>query len=121
MRKAIGWLLTPLHLLLFIAVLLVFHVAQVVARPFGYDAHKRVVDFLNLGVLATGDDAALADEEESATSDVERYYLWARYERLLAERLHAAFDNAFAGRGNLVDVAALGLVPGHEGNRAAIG
>jgi 1-acyl-sn-glycerol-3-phosphate acyltransferase len=53
MRKAIGWLLTPLHLILFMAVLLVFHVAQVLALPFGYAAHKRVADYLNLGVLAS--------------------------------------------------------------------
>lgn len=53
MRKVIGWLLTPLHLALFMAVLLVFHVAQVIALPFGYEAHKRVVDFLNLAVLAS--------------------------------------------------------------------
>ncbi len=53
MQKAIGWLLTPLHLALFMAVLLVFHVAQVLALPFGYAAHKRVVDYLNLCVLAS--------------------------------------------------------------------
>ncbi len=53
MRKAIGWLLTPLHLVLFMAVLLVFHVAQVLALPFGYAAHKRVVDYLNFCVLAS--------------------------------------------------------------------
>lgn len=53
MGKAIGWLLTPLHLLAFALVLLVFHVAQAAARPFGYEAHKRVVDYLNLGVLAS--------------------------------------------------------------------
>jgi len=51
MRKALGWLLTPLHLLLFMLVLLIFHVAQVLALPFGYMAHKRVVDYLNLCVL----------------------------------------------------------------------
>ena len=53
MRKAIGWLLTPLHLVVFMAVLLVFHVAQMVALVFGYAAHKRVADYLNLGVLAS--------------------------------------------------------------------
>ena len=53
MRKAIGWLLTPLHLALFMAVLLIFHVAQVLALPFGYAAHKRVVDYLNFCVLAS--------------------------------------------------------------------
>ena len=35
------------------AVLLVFHVAQVLALPFGYAAHKRVVDYLNLCILAS--------------------------------------------------------------------
>lgn len=53
MRKVLGWLLTPLHLLLFALVLLGFHVAQVLARAFGYGAHKRVVDYLNLGVLGS--------------------------------------------------------------------
>jgi len=53
MRTAISWLLTPLHLASFMAVLLIFHVAQVLALPFGYAAHKRVVDYLNLGVLAS--------------------------------------------------------------------
>lgn len=53
MRKLIAWLLTPLHWAFFFSVLLVFHVAQVIARPLGYGAHKRVVDFLNLGVLAS--------------------------------------------------------------------
>ena len=53
MQKAIGWLLTPLHLASFIAVLLIFHVAQVLAFQFGYAAHKRVVDYLNFCVLAT--------------------------------------------------------------------
>lgn len=53
MRKAIGWLLTPLHLIAFITVLLVFHAAQVLAWQIGYAAHKRLVDYLNLCVLAT--------------------------------------------------------------------
>ncbi len=53
MRKAIGWLLTPLHVALFMAVLLVFHVAQVLASRFGYAAHKRVVDYLNYCILAS--------------------------------------------------------------------
>lgn len=53
MRKAIGWLLTPLHLALFMIVLLIFHVAQVLTLPFGYAAHKRVVDYLNFCILAS--------------------------------------------------------------------
>lgn len=53
MPKVMGWLLTPLHLVMFVIVLLTFHVAQVLALPFGYAAHKRVVDYLNLCVLAS--------------------------------------------------------------------
>lgn len=53
MQKAIGWLLTPFQILSFFAVLLIFHVAQAIALPFGYAAHKRVVDYLNLFVLLT--------------------------------------------------------------------
>jgi 1-acyl-sn-glycerol-3-phosphate acyltransferase len=53
MQKAIGWLLTPLHLALFMAVLLIFHLAQVLALPFGYAMHKRVVDYLNFWILAS--------------------------------------------------------------------
>jgi 1-acyl-sn-glycerol-3-phosphate acyltransferase len=53
MQKAIGWLLTPLHLALFMVVLLIFHVAQILTLPFGYAAHKRVVDYLNFCILAS--------------------------------------------------------------------
>jgi 1-acyl-sn-glycerol-3-phosphate acyltransferase len=53
MQKVIGWLLTPLHLVLFVSVLLIFHVAQVLVLPFGYGPHKRVVDYLNFFVLAS--------------------------------------------------------------------
>jgi 1-acyl-sn-glycerol-3-phosphate acyltransferase len=34
-------------------VLLIFHVAQVLALPFGYATHKRVVDYLNFCLLAS--------------------------------------------------------------------
>ena len=53
MQKAIGWILTPIHLVLFILVLLIFHLAQVLALPFGYGAHKTVVDYLSFCVLAS--------------------------------------------------------------------
>lgn len=53
MSKVFGWLLTPLHVVLFMAVLLVFHVAQVLALRFGYAAHKRVVDCLNFCILVS--------------------------------------------------------------------
>ena len=53
MRKAIGWFLTPLHLALFMIVLLIFHLAQVLTLPFGYATHKRVVDYLNFCILAS--------------------------------------------------------------------
>ncbi len=53
MQKTIGWLLTPLHLVIFGTVLLGFHAAQVLALRFGYEAHKHVVDYLNFCVLAS--------------------------------------------------------------------
>jgi 1-acyl-sn-glycerol-3-phosphate acyltransferase len=52
MQKALGWLLTPLHLLLFALILLAFHPAQVVALRFGYAAHKKVADYLQGSILA---------------------------------------------------------------------
>ncbi len=51
MQRILGWLLLPLHLTLFLTTFGVFHVAQVLARPFGYGPHKRVVDYLNLSLL----------------------------------------------------------------------
>lgn len=51
MKKLAGWVLTVPHLVAFAVVLLVFHAAQVVARRFGYPAHKVVVDYLSLGIL----------------------------------------------------------------------
>ena len=53
MAKALGWLFTPVHVVMFAAVLLVFHVGQVLALRVGYAAHKRVVDSLNFCLLAT--------------------------------------------------------------------
>ncbi len=49
--KALGWVLTLPQLAAFAAVLLLFHPLQVIARVFGYGAHKRVVDWLNLSLL----------------------------------------------------------------------
>lgn len=53
MKKAIGWLLTPLLAVLFFTLLIVFHAAQVLALRIGYTAHKRVVDCLNFCLLAS--------------------------------------------------------------------
>lgn len=53
MAKTLGWLFTPLHAVLFFTVLIVFHVAQVLALRAGYAAHKRVVDSLNYCLLAS--------------------------------------------------------------------
>jgi len=53
LRTLLSWLLTPVHLLAFGGTLVVFHVAQVVARPMGYAAHKRVGDLLNGTLLAS--------------------------------------------------------------------
>jgi 1-acyl-sn-glycerol-3-phosphate acyltransferase len=52
MQKALGWLLTPLHLTLFALILLLFHPAQMLALGLGYKAHKKVADFLQWSMLA---------------------------------------------------------------------
>ena len=45
MKKILSWIFTPLHALIFIIIILVFHVSQVIAlNLFGYQAHKKVVD-----------------------------------------------------------------------------
>src|SRR5690606_1480504 len=54
MRRALGYLLTPIHYLAFIILLLVFHPIQWLCLKLGgYQAHKRSVDLLNLGLLPT--------------------------------------------------------------------
>src|SRR5690554_4674590 len=54
MRRALGYLLTPIHYLAFIILLLVFHPIQWLSLKLGgYQAHKRTVDLLNLGLLST--------------------------------------------------------------------
>jgi len=52
MQKALGWLLTPLHLILFALILLLLHPTQMVALRVGYAAHKKVGDFLQWSMLA---------------------------------------------------------------------
>jgi 1-acyl-sn-glycerol-3-phosphate acyltransferase len=52
MQKALGWLLTPLHLILFALILLLLHPTQMVAVRLGYAAHKKVGDFLQWSMLA---------------------------------------------------------------------
>lgn len=48
MKKLLGYLLTPVFLIVWLLLLNVFHVAQVIAfRAFGRHAHKRSVDCLN--------------------------------------------------------------------------
>jgi 1-acyl-sn-glycerol-3-phosphate acyltransferase len=49
--KLLGWLFTPLHLLTFLAILLIFHPLQVLARTISYSAHKYVVDLLSGAIL----------------------------------------------------------------------
>jgi 1-acyl-sn-glycerol-3-phosphate acyltransferase len=54
MKVIVGYLLTPLHLLAFGIVLLVFHPLQMIAlRLGGYRAHKAVVDVMNLCIMRT--------------------------------------------------------------------
>lgn len=54
MRKFFGYILTPFTALAFLLVLVVFQPLQWIAfKFFGYAAHKRVVDILNLFLLRT--------------------------------------------------------------------
>ena len=54
MQKLLSYLLTPLHYLVFTFFLLVFHPVQWIAfRFFGYQAHKNVVDWMNLGLVSS--------------------------------------------------------------------
>jgi 1-acyl-sn-glycerol-3-phosphate acyltransferase len=54
MRKLLGYLLSPIHYLLFLFWLLVFHPIQWVSfNVFGYRAHKYVVDVLNWFLTTT--------------------------------------------------------------------
>ena len=48
----LGWVFTPIQLIAFGAVLGVFHPLQIVARVFGYQAHKVTVDYM-CGLLLT--------------------------------------------------------------------
>jgi 1-acyl-sn-glycerol-3-phosphate acyltransferase len=54
MRKFFGYILSPFTILAFFLVLIVFQPLQWIAyKFFGYTAHKRVVDILNLCLLRT--------------------------------------------------------------------
>ena len=54
MRKFVGYILTPFAILAFFLVLIVFQPLQWISYTFfGYTAHKRVVDILNLFLLST--------------------------------------------------------------------
>ncbi len=53
MKKALSYLLTPVFYFFFILVLLVFHPLQWLSfNLLGYNAHKKVVDYLNGGLVA---------------------------------------------------------------------
>jgi 1-acyl-sn-glycerol-3-phosphate acyltransferase len=49
--KWIGWIITPIYVVLFISLLLVFHVLQLVAVLLGPDAQKYVLDRMNLLII----------------------------------------------------------------------
>jgi 1-acyl-sn-glycerol-3-phosphate acyltransferase len=54
MKKFLGYILSPLATVAFFLALLIFHPIQWVCfRLFGYTAHKRAVDVLNLCLLST--------------------------------------------------------------------
>ena len=46
-QKIIGWVATPIHIVLFFAIMLVFDVFQRIAKPFGYLPQKTVLDIMN--------------------------------------------------------------------------
>lgn len=53
MKKILGYILTPIVLLVYLLILCVFHPVQWVAfRVFGYAAHKKTVDALNFCLVA---------------------------------------------------------------------
>src|SRR4051812_30233949 len=54
MKKFLGYILSPFATIAFFLALLIFHPIQWVCfRLFGYKAHKRAVDLLNLCLLST--------------------------------------------------------------------
>src|ERR1700733_10283191 len=54
MRKLLGYILSPLTIIAFFLALFIFHPLQWIAyKFFGYSAHKKVVDFLNLCLFST--------------------------------------------------------------------
>lgn len=68
MKKLLGYILTPLTAIAFSLCLVIFHPLQWIAfRFFGYSAHKKVVDVLNLFLLRTfyilGDTVTFINEQ----------------------------------------------------------
>ncbi len=54
MKTLLSYILTPLHYIAFTFFLLFFHPIQWIAfRLFGYQAHKNVVDLMNLGLVSS--------------------------------------------------------------------
>ena len=55
MKKLFGYILSPLAVIAFLIVLVIFQPLQWMAYNwFGYTAHKKVVDLMNLGLSSTG-------------------------------------------------------------------
>ncbi|WP_121811498.1 lysophospholipid acyltransferase family protein [Mucilaginibacter kameinonensis] len=68
MKKLLGYILTPLTAIAFSLCLVIFHPLQWISfRVFGYTAHKKVVDILNLFLLRTfyllGDTVTFINEQ----------------------------------------------------------
>ncbi|MFD2874616.1 lysophospholipid acyltransferase family protein [Mucilaginibacter ximonensis] len=54
MRKLLGYILSPIVIIVFVLVLVIFQPIQWIAyKLFGYSAHKKVVDILNLCLFGT--------------------------------------------------------------------
>jgi 1-acyl-sn-glycerol-3-phosphate acyltransferase len=54
MRRILGYLLSPIHHILFFLILCFFHPLQWIAlKLFGYSAHKKIVDVMNFFLVGT--------------------------------------------------------------------
>jgi 1-acyl-sn-glycerol-3-phosphate acyltransferase len=73
MRKFLGYILSPVHYILFGLILVIFHPIQWICfNAFGYKAHKRAVDILNFFLVCTyyplGDTVTFINKQNLPTS-----------------------------------------------------
>lgn len=49
--RGVSWIFTPFYIVVFISLLLIFHLVQVVAARFGKESQKRALDIMNLCII----------------------------------------------------------------------